>query len=599
MLHESGPRGSIGARQKGDSKWEKPVSAKICGFLRFPAKICGFLRFSVQICDSQIPWFTERAENLRKCAFRVRFLPFAVSLLARPDSRWWKLEIPLGVKNVEDFRWQVFKPIFPIKNGLENYHQKTSPHSSPQEKKSVEKWGRQWPQSEVLGNASLFTIFLFTTLVPLKPPPLPNQQSDDFLLNLYPDPPTLPFLKKARETPKKSKGSSLRGTPKILGKERKNAQKSKGNRKTKKARKSKKARIGGSGNLYWKDLKQNCEHSPKIANSPEIANKQNLGNEQNMWKQDMWKLTAFVETFVGTSVDTLVGRFVGTIVGSPWRAKTGKWTFVGTLVGALVGVFVGPLVGPLVDPLVGSNFAVRVLCACLRILNKRAFLNFVRAVALQKCGSEKFPRFSLPKVSWNLAWNFGEVFRATFSRVWACDGKFHQISRQKRCEKRKISRKFHSAGAQRWILVSLEKWEEIAEKRKEKFLSGRLKTFALWNFSDRGNQLQAPEPRKNQSSSKVTKKWLSGGSPKVAQKWPQKWLFYPKRDSKVSHFWGHFWATLGEPPESHFLVTFELLWFFRGSGACSWFPRSENLFCFFVVSTKHQPQWLQRALQAT
>ena len=45
----------IGARQKGDSKWEKPFSAKICGLLRFPAKICGFLRFSAQICDSQIP----------------------------------------------------------------------------------------------------------------------------------------------------------------------------------------------------------------------------------------------------------------------------------------------------------------------------------------------------------------------------------------------------------------------------------------------------------------------------------------------------------------------------------------------------------------
>ena len=40
---------------------------------------------------------------------------------------------------------------------------------------------------------------------------------------------------------------------------------------------------------------------------------------------------------------------------------------VGTLVGALVGVFVGPLVGTLVDPLVGSNFAVRVLCACLTV----------------------------------------------------------------------------------------------------------------------------------------------------------------------------------------------------------------------------------------
>ena len=57
-----------------------------------------------------------------------------------------------------------------------------------------------------------------------------------------PDPPTLAFLEKARVFPQN-------GTPKILGKGRKNAQKSKENRKTKKARKSKKARIGGSGNM--------------------------------------------------------------------------------------------------------------------------------------------------------------------------------------------------------------------------------------------------------------------------------------------------------------------------------------------------------------
>ena len=65
--------------------------------------------------------------------------------------------------------------------------------------------------------------------------------------SILPDPPILAFLEKARVFPQKSKGFSLCGTPKILGKERKNAQKSKENRKTKKARKSKKARIGGSG----------------------------------------------------------------------------------------------------------------------------------------------------------------------------------------------------------------------------------------------------------------------------------------------------------------------------------------------------------------
>ena len=73
----------------------------------------------------------------------------------------------------------------------------------------------------------------------------------------------------------------------------------------------------------------------------------------------------------------------------------------------------------------------------------------------------------------------------------------------------------------------------------------------------------------------MTKKWLSGDSPKVTPKvtfWPEKRLKSDLFGSK-SHFRGHFWATLGESPESHFLVTFELLWFFRGLGACSRFPR--------------------------
>ena len=67
--------------------------------------------------------------------------------------------------------------------------------------------------------------------------------------------------------------------------------------------------------------------------------------------------------------------------------------------------------------------------------------NFVRAATLQKRGSENFLRFSLPKVSWNLAWNFGEIFRATFSRVWVCDGKFHQNFTSKTVRK---NGKFHA-----------------------------------------------------------------------------------------------------------------------------------------------------------
>ena len=79
--------------KKGDSKWEKPVSAKICGFLRFPAKICGFsavfcanLRLPNPLIYRASRKSAKICKNQRKCAFRVRFLPFAVSLLARPEN---------------------------------------------------------------------------------------------------------------------------------------------------------------------------------------------------------------------------------------------------------------------------------------------------------------------------------------------------------------------------------------------------------------------------------------------------------------------------------------------------------------------------------
>ena len=57
-----------------------------------------------------------------------------------------------------------------------------------------------------------------------------------------PDPPNLAFLEKARVFPQKSKGSSLRGTPEILGKGRKNARKSKENRKNKKSKEIEKSK---------------------------------------------------------------------------------------------------------------------------------------------------------------------------------------------------------------------------------------------------------------------------------------------------------------------------------------------------------------------
>ena len=77
--------GFVGARQKGDSKWEKPVSAKICGFLRESAVSCGFLCQSATPKSLDLQSEPKISENLQKCAFRVRFLPFAVSLLAHPE----------------------------------------------------------------------------------------------------------------------------------------------------------------------------------------------------------------------------------------------------------------------------------------------------------------------------------------------------------------------------------------------------------------------------------------------------------------------------------------------------------------------------------
>ena len=65
------------------------------------------------------------------------------------------------------------------------------------------------------------------------------------LVRLFP--PTLACLKRSRKTHQKTKVFSLCETPKILGKERKNAQKSNENRNKKKGNQTKNARIGGSG----------------------------------------------------------------------------------------------------------------------------------------------------------------------------------------------------------------------------------------------------------------------------------------------------------------------------------------------------------------
>ena len=78
---------NLGARQKGDSKWEKPVSAKICGFLRLPAKICGFLRKSAPPKSLDLQSEPKISENLQKSAkmcFPGLVSPFCCLLFGAP-----------------------------------------------------------------------------------------------------------------------------------------------------------------------------------------------------------------------------------------------------------------------------------------------------------------------------------------------------------------------------------------------------------------------------------------------------------------------------------------------------------------------------------
>ena len=97
-----------------------------CEILRFSAVSCENLQFPAVFCENLRPPnpFIYRAsrksakicKNLRKCAFRVRFLPFAVSLLARPDMLFF------SSMNVDEGRMDVGKhqePLHaPFLNGL-------------------------------------------------------------------------------------------------------------------------------------------------------------------------------------------------------------------------------------------------------------------------------------------------------------------------------------------------------------------------------------------------------------------------------------------------------------------------------------------------
>ena len=73
----------IGQNSKGQTEWNKRVSAKICGFLSFSAKIRGFLRKSAP--PKCFP-FQEKAKickNQRKTANLASHVPFSLSPLIK------------------------------------------------------------------------------------------------------------------------------------------------------------------------------------------------------------------------------------------------------------------------------------------------------------------------------------------------------------------------------------------------------------------------------------------------------------------------------------------------------------------------------------
>ena len=96
-----------GRQQMGETGFCKNLrfSAVSCENLRFPAVFCANLRLPNLLIYRASRKSAKICKNLRKCAFRVRFLPFAVSLLACPGFIWTPsssttVVIPMGPQKV-------------------------------------------------------------------------------------------------------------------------------------------------------------------------------------------------------------------------------------------------------------------------------------------------------------------------------------------------------------------------------------------------------------------------------------------------------------------------------------------------------------------
>ena len=122
-------------------------SAVFCENLRFPAVFCENLRLRNAVIPRKSENQQKSAKICEKTANSAPFVPFSLSLLIPPElSLRWQ-----DACTLPDFQ----------KNSINNF---------------------TWPPSSTPGNASWFTMSLFTISVPHLPHSPHNQQSDGFPL---------------------------------------------------------------------------------------------------------------------------------------------------------------------------------------------------------------------------------------------------------------------------------------------------------------------------------------------------------------------------------------------------------------------------------
>ena len=87
---------TTGRNSKGQTKLDKRVSAKFCGFVSLFAKICGLLLFSAKFCTSQMKWFLQAHRQEPKGDGGQGTATTIYGMLwCLPTFLWWSFTKPL------------------------------------------------------------------------------------------------------------------------------------------------------------------------------------------------------------------------------------------------------------------------------------------------------------------------------------------------------------------------------------------------------------------------------------------------------------------------------------------------------------------------